>query len=311
MKIGLVDVDGHNYPNLALMKLSAWHKAQGDAVEWWWGWEHYDVVYLSKVFSDTYSADHDTPVNADQVIRGGSGYAIQTVSGIEVYDKALDPDLPPEVSRMTPDYSLYPTLTKDQAFGRLTEGCPKECPWCHVCKMQGCVSHQAAELGEFWNGQRLINLMDANILACTDRERLLEELVTSGASVNFDQGLDIQRMDDDVIALVNRMKIQTYHFAWDDPRLDLTDQFSRVGERLRIKSAASRMVYVLTNYGGSGLLDALERVYILRSLRFDPYVMIYNKPSAPDELKDLQRWCNNKIIFNAQPDFEKYDKRIG
>ena len=53
MRIGLVEVDGHGFPNLALMRLSAWHKAQGDTVEWWSGFEHYDRVYLSKVFTFT------------------------------------------------------------------------------------------------------------------------------------------------------------------------------------------------------------------------------------------------------------------
>ena len=85
MKIGLIDVDGHNFPNLALMKLSAWHKAKGDTVEWWWSdMVHYDVVYMSKVFSSEYSPDVPEPLNADQVIKGGTGYAIDLVNGVEV-----------------------------------------------------------------------------------------------------------------------------------------------------------------------------------------------------------------------------------
>lgn len=299
------------YPNIALMKLSAWHKALGDSVSWWWGWEHYDLVYMSKVFSSTYSEDHSTPTNADVVIRGGSGYAIQTVSGIETYASGLDKPLRHEIDHCYPDYSLYPKLTKSTAYGRLTVGCPKNCPWCHVCKMQGCVSRQVADLREFWDDQRVIDVMDANLLACADRERILQQLVNSKASINFNQGLDIQRMDDAVIDLVNRMYIKAFYFAWDDPAVDLTDQFAYVGDKLRIKRVATRNVYVLTNYGGSGIDDALERIYILRSLDFDPYVMIYNKPSAPENIRLLQRWCNNKIIFNAQPDFDKYDKRIG
>lgn len=72
MKIGLIDVDGHNFPNLALMRLSAWHKAQGDEVEWWWtDFVHYDIVYMSKIFSDAYSPDVPEPMNADKVIKGG------------------------------------------------------------------------------------------------------------------------------------------------------------------------------------------------------------------------------------------------
>lgn len=309
LKIGLIDVDGHNYPNLALMKISAYHKAQGDAVEWWWGWDRYDIVYMSKVFSDTYSADMPDPVNADLIVRGGSGYAIQTVGGIEIYDKDKDPHMPDCVARMMPDYSLYPELTKNQAYGRLTEGCPKKCPWCHVGAMQGTESRQVCDLDEFWSGQRIINLMDPNILACKNREKLLVRLADSGAAVNFDQGLDIGRMDQDVIEILNRMRVKKYHFAWDNPAIDMTDQFAFVGEKLRIKNRASRIVYVLTNFGDSGAEDTLERVYILRSLGFAPYVMIYNKPSAPQILRDIQRWCNNKIIFGACPYFEDYGGR--
>lgn len=91
MKIGLFDVDGHNYPNLALMKISAWHKARGDTVEWWWSdLVHYDIVYMSKVFSDTYTPDHTEPLNADQVIKGGTGYAITPEGGREVYHQERD-----------------------------------------------------------------------------------------------------------------------------------------------------------------------------------------------------------------------------
>lgn len=306
MKIGLIDVDSHNFPNLALMKLSAYHKARGDTVEWWWGWGHYDIVYMSKVFSDTYTPDKFTPANADKVSRGGSGYAIKTVGGVEIYDPNLDKPLEFEVEHMMPDYSLYPELTRDTAYGRLTVGCPKQCSWCHVCAMQGTVSRKVADLSEFWDGQKNIVLMDPNILACPDREQLLEQLIHSKAYIDFNQGLDIQRMDADVVELLNRCKVKAYHFAWDDPRVDLTDQFAKVGDMLKIKNRPSRMVYVMVNYGDSTIDDALERIYILRSLNFDPYVMIYDKPNAPKVYRDLQRWCNNKIIFGAEMDFEKY-----
>lgn len=91
MKVGLIDVDGHNFPNLALMRISARHKAQGDQVEWWQGdMFHYDIVYKSKVFSDAYSPDIPDPINADLVVKGGTGYAISLSNGKEVYDKNKD-----------------------------------------------------------------------------------------------------------------------------------------------------------------------------------------------------------------------------
>lgn len=77
MTVGLIDVDGHNFPNLALMRISAYHKARGDKVEWWLGdLFHYDLVYMSKVFSDAYSPDKPEPLNCDKVIKGGTGYNI-------------------------------------------------------------------------------------------------------------------------------------------------------------------------------------------------------------------------------------------
>lgn len=89
MRVGLIDVDAVNrkksspgFPNLALMRISAYRKAQGDDVEWWWSdFIHYDIVYMSKVFSDTYSPDVPEPMNADRVIKGGTGYAISTRGG--------------------------------------------------------------------------------------------------------------------------------------------------------------------------------------------------------------------------------------
>ena len=109
-----------------------------------------------------------------------------------------------------------------------------------------------------------------------------------------------------MIQIMNRLKVIVFYFAWDDPKVDLTNQFAYVGERLRIKNKSRRMVYVMTNYGGSGPEDTLERIYILKSLGYDPYVMIYNKPSAPKVIRDIQRWCNNKIIFGDCPYFEDY-----
>lgn len=102
MKIGLIDVDGHNYPNLPLMKLSTWHKAKGDTVEWYeplFG-GHYDKVYMSKVFS--FSEDYLYPIDADEVVKGGSGYCIHLEDGKEVFDRKADNSLPPPLNISTP-----------------------------------------------------------------------------------------------------------------------------------------------------------------------------------------------------------------
>ena len=153
MRIGLIDVDGHNFPNIPLMKLSAWHKKHGDAVEWYSPlMGHFDKVYMSKVFS--FSDDYAYAVDADEIIKGGSGYAISLQNGKEVYDKSKDTSLPYEIEHIYPDYSIYPELTKDTAFGFLTRGCPRGCGFCHVAGKEGQRSYKVADLSEFWNGQK-------------------------------------------------------------------------------------------------------------------------------------------------------------
>ena len=83
MRIGLIDVDGHNYPNLPLMKISAYHKGIGDHVEWYSPMsgiiQEYDKVYMSKVFS--FSPDYEYPIYAKEIQKGGSGYCIDVVGG--------------------------------------------------------------------------------------------------------------------------------------------------------------------------------------------------------------------------------------
>lgn len=303
MTIGLIDVDGHNFPNLALMKLSAWHKAKGDAVEWWWGFGQYDRVYMSKVFDTTYSADQTEPLNTKEVIRGGTGYG-------------LDNRLPDEVEHIYPDYSLYPELTRETAYGFLTRGCPRACGFCIVAGKEGRASVKVADLSEWWRGQKYIKLLDPNLLACPEHMDLLGQLADSGAWVDFTQGLDVRLTNARNVELMQSIKTQTIHFAWDNPAQDLTEHFWRFKDLSGIKDYRKLGVYVLTNYGdgetvAEKLENALRRIYPLRDLGYNPYVMIYDKPNAPQEIRLLQRWCNNRIIFRSEPDFYKYDPKRG
>ena len=311
MRVGLVDVDGHKFPNLPLMKLSAYHKSKGDTVEWWWtDMIHYDVVYMSKVFGSQYSKDVPEPINADRVIKGGTGYAIDLVEGKEIYTKARDPELPKEIECCCPDYSIYPTLAKDTACGFLTRGCPRGCGFCHVAAKEGKRTYQVADLKDFYRGQKNIQIMDPNILAWKDRELLLEQIERSGAYVDFNQGLDIRLTSKDIADQIGRMRVKCIHFAWDNPKDDLEPFFQKFTDWYHRKDPSRKMVYVLTNFG-STMEENLHRVYTLRGLGYDPYIMIYNKPNAPKEVRLLQRWCNNKVIFNEVPDFENYDPKKG
>jgi hypothetical protein len=297
VKVGLIDVDGHNFPNLALMKISAWHKAQGDDVEWCFPMSHYDIVYQSKVFDNTYSPDIDWIPQSDKIIKGGTGYG-------------LDNTLPYEIEHIYPDYSIYPEITRDTAYGFLTRGCPRGCKFCIVASKEGRRSYKVADLHEFWRGQKRIELLDPNILACKDHPDLLSQLVDSRAWVNFNQGLDIRLTNEENIALINQVKVKQIHFAWDNADDDLKPYFERY-KALATHKPHGRygMVYCLTNFG-STMEENLYRIYTLRDLGYDPYVMIYDKPNAPKEIKQLQRWVNNKFIFKSCDKFEDYKKGI-
>lgn len=291
MKIGLIDVDSHNFPNLCLMKLSAYHKAAGDTVEWWRPFRRYDLVYKSRVFTDTYSKDEITVRNAARVIKGGTGYG-------------TDNALPYDVEHTRPDYSLYPQFT-GIAYGFLSRGCPRNCGFCIVSGKEGRKSVKTADLSEFWDGQKEIKLMDANLLACADHEHLIEQLAQSRAWVDFTQGLDIRLVNRDNISLLNRVRTKAVHFAWDNPNEDLTGHFQRFLDFTTVKNSRKRRVYVLTNYGSTHEQD-LYRVNTLRAMGFDPYVMIYERPTAPPITRHLQRWVNNKRIFYTVNDFNDY-----
>ena len=291
MKIGLCDIDSHNWPNLCLMKLSAYHKARGDHVEWWRPEGQYDRVYKSRVFTDTYSKDTITVTNAGEVVCGGTGYG-------------LGPNLPDEVEHTYPDYSIYPQFS-GIAYGFLSRGCPRNCGFCLVSDKEGRRSIQVADLAEFWNGQKEVKLLDANLLACPDHEKLILQLAESRAYVDFSQGLDIRLITPDNVALLNRVRTKAIHFAWDNPDIDLTPDFRRFLELTAIKNVRKRKVYVLTNYGSTHEQD-LYRVETLRGMGYDPYVMVYDRPSAPPITRQLQRWVNNKRIFHTVPSFADY-----
>lgn len=303
MRIGLIDVDGHNFPNLALMRISAYYKARGDQVEWWWSdFVHYDIVYMSKIFSDAYTKDVPEPLNADKVIKGGTGYCISLVDGVEVFDKDKNEELPPEIEKMFPDYSLYPQF--DFAVSMTSRGCPRGCSFCHVAAKEGRCSVKVADVSDFWCGQKKIEVLDPNITACRDKRDLFRQYRETNAQIVFNQGLDIRLLNDDDIADINGMRIKDLHFAWDNPKDDLEGKFRNFANGFRRKSNIG-MVYCLTNFN-STMEENLYRIYTLRDMGYDPYVMVYDKPHAPKEIKMLQRWCNNKIIFKSCKRFEDY-----
>lgn len=287
MKIGLVAVDDHNFPNLSLMKISAYHKTLGDDVQWAGSLEYYDKVYMAKVF--TFSRDDDQAYQCNELIRGGTGYDLTS-------------RLPAVIETMFPDYSLYGIT--DTAYGFLTRGCPRGCQFCIVGKKEGLASKKVADLSNFWNGQKYIECLDPNLLACVDWQELLQQLIDSKAIVNVNQGMDIRFMTEEKQVMINQINLKMIHFAWDNYEFTTYQKLADYRQGFKLDGRHLR-VYVLTNFNTTHEQD-LERIYKLRELDYDPYVMVFDKQNASRTTRQMQRWVNNKFIFRTCEKFEDY-----
>ena len=225
MKIGLIDMDSHNFPNLCLMKLSEYHTRRGDRVEWWSPKGRYDLVYKSRVFTDTYSKDTIVVNNAEKVIQGGTGYG------------PGGKDLPYEIEHIRPDYFLYPRFL-GTAYGFLSRGCPRNCGFCIVSGKEGRRSVKVADLSEFWRGEDEIKLLDPNLLACPDHEALLEQLAASRENEqSVDAWLDM---------------VQNYYDLQelDRPTLMRLIQKIEISEKYRVDDYEERDIHIYYNFVG-------------------------------------------------------------
>lgn len=321
-RIGLIDVDGHNFPNLCLMKISAYHKSIGDYVEWWSSdsEQRYDIVYMSKVFGEAYSTDISEPINATRIVKGGTGYAIKLENGKEIYHKELDPPLSDEVETMYPDYSLYPQYTgygqplkKQTAYGFLTRGCPRGCSFCHVAAKEGERAYKVANLSQFWRGQGTICLGDPNILACPNSVDLLIQLRDCGAKIDLNQGIDARLITPENAELLASMNLKTPHFAMDTMA---SLEPAKKGIKLYIEACKrikgnwnwrNAKVFCLTNFDTTHEED-MNRIKAVQECECQPYVMIYNKPSAPLISRRLQRWTNNTMLYAKTKDFAEFQR---
>jgi hypothetical protein len=280
MKIGLLDVDGHHFPNLALMKLAAYHKRQGDDVEWVNHFEYYDKVYKSKVF--TFTPDDTTAIQADEVIKGGTGYGM--------YSDLFCDDT-------EPDYSIYPQYV--HAYGFLTRGCIRSCPWCIVPAKEGKI-RAYRDIETVLQDRKSAVLMDNNILAHTHGLQQLEKITIGGWKVDCNQGLDARLVTNDIAVLLSKVKwIKFIRFACDttasvDPLVAALDKLNKCGvKNYRV------FVYMLVK----DLNDAIERSKILKKLGVCPFAQPYrdfNTNKEPsNELKQFARYVNHKAIFNS------------
>ena len=286
--IGLYSADKNSYPNLALMKLSAYHKAKGDVVSWYVPLEKYDKIYSSKVF--TYSHENDYLPKGTK--KGGTGYqAFKT--------------LPNEIEHIKPDYTLYGI---DYSLGFLTRGCPNNCQWCIVPKKEGNIRSNA-DIKEFLQHDKAV-LMDNNVLACNHGIKQLEKISNLGIKVDFNQGLDARLIDDSIAKLLSKVKwLHPVRLACDTSSQMPIIQKAVTLLRWHNVTPSKYFIYVLVK----SIDDAIERIKFLKGLSLDPFAQPYreyqNNTEPTKEQKNFARWVNHKAVFKSVK-WDDYRKTI-
>jgi len=324
MNIALIDVDGHAkkkkwgatiYPNLAACaKLAAWHKQQGDNVEWYTPFSHYDRVYMAKVFN--FSPDFGYVINnADEIVKGGTGYDVHS-------------RLPEEVDRTQPDYSIYPEIPKDYAYGFLTRGCPNKCPWCVVPVKEGRIVPYMDVDEIAVDGRHNLVLMDNNILAAGDYAvEQLNKIIERGYHVDFNQALDARLVTDDfaqLLAKVKWLENNRIRFGCDTHKqiddcehaIELLEHYgfhgqfflyTMIGGKNDLEECYSRI-----NHWRQRMLQAREKRDRCNTY---PHAQPYRDPLSPHHTipkwqQDLAQWTNKKQKF-VVCDFKDFSPRKG
>ena len=298
MKIALVDMDyeyrksigrppRHRFPNFALMRISAWHKAQGDTVDWYpFPMEIPDKIYVSKCF--TWYKDVVQFAAADpEPIYGGTGYRMYN-------------ELPAEIDRMLPDYSIYPGC--DFAIGFLSRGCIRNCPWCVVPRKEGAL-RQYDDIERIAQDRKKIVLMDNNFLA-TDFEFVKEQLEKSvrlGLSIDFNQGLDARLITPENAELLAKCKWFTItgnnkYIRFSCDTAGMIEPLRHAVKTLRqVGYKGDVFVYILAQE----LAETLERLDKILAIdhKIQPFIQPYRNLDGDGEITDpelarLSRWCN-------------------
>lgn len=258
MRIGLHDAEKEylrhkTFPNYALMKISAYHKAQGDVVEWWdpIQTDSFDRIYSSKIFDFT----PENPYLPSWTIRGGTGYR----------DIPIHQTLPPEIDEAFPDYSIYPEC--GYAIGYLTRGCPNHCPWCVVPAKEGGIRpYRTWEQIVRQDTNKLV-LMDNNILACEYGIAQLESLIGSGYAIDLNQGMDARLVDDRIAGILARLKwIRFIRFSCDQAsQIEAIERAAALLER-HGKKPYNLFIYLLVTKDLEDAAYRLERLKCLKGI---------------------------------------------
>lgn len=319
MTIGLLDIDCHAskkkwgatvYPNLALCKISAWHKEQGDQVEWATPFTHYDILYRSKIFN--FSQDDLTIYDFDKEVRGGTGYDIHS-------------ELPQEIDDMQPDLSIYPHLPEGTSYGFLTRGCVHKCRWCVVPRKEGYI-RPYWDIDRVANGNKRIVLMDNNILAAGEYGmQQLQKIIDRGYRVDFNQALDARLVTYDNAKLLAQIK-------WlDNNRIrfgcDTKAQIAHCERAMEhINAFGFTGQYFLYTMLDGEFKECYDRINhwwkIMRQVREShegrqvyAYAQPFRDPDNPNRpipqwQKDMAGWVNKKAHFVAHS-FEDFEPRKG
>lgn len=335
MRIGLIDVDGHGkkkkwgatiYPNIALCKIARYHKQQGDTVEWARPKReivqtelfdsvriptknHYHRIYASKIFN--FSEDFDRKkFDTDEYIFGGTGYDISS-------------QLPDEIDRLQPDYSIYQNIPSDTAYGFLTRGCPNKCPWCVVPKKEGKIIPYMDVDEIAIDGRNKLVLMDNNILAAGDyAKEQLQKIIKRGYKVDFNQAIDARLVTEDFARLLAQVK-------WLYNRIrfgcDTTPQINDCERAMSmINSYGYKGEYFLYTMLNDNFSECYTRLmyWYHRNHRcreehlpnIYPYAQPYRDPlrknTPPSWQLDMSRWVNKHQCFQMT-DFANFSPRKG
>ena len=306
MNIGLLAVDS-NYPNLALMKISSYHKGKGDIVEWYNPFDKYDIVYMSKIFS--FTPDYGQYMtNTTQICKGGTGYDIYFT-------------LPEEIDLIKPDYSIYPSIGHKTAYGFLTRGCPNKCKWCIVPKKEGVIKPYMDVEEIAIDGRNELILMDNNILASDHGIEQIEKIIKMNEGrkkkikVDFNQGLDARLVTDEIAKMLSRLKwIQQIRFGCDTPKqIEECEKACAMIDKHGYKGEYFFYCILLDDFDESfSRVNHWKKKGSSRYLpHCQPFRDIANRSQIiPQWQKDMARWTDRKHLFRTC-EFEDFEPRKG
>ena len=319
------------FPNLACMKISAYHKSKGDTVTLkagYGGLEKHDKVYISKVFTETHVPE--SALSLPHVTYGGTGF---------FYDKVTF--LPPEIEHIKPDYNLYDGFIggisdtgdckaaykyfTDYSIGYTTRFCFRKCGFCVNRNYDGVRAWAAID--EFYDPERKkICLLDDNLFGYPEHYGILEQLQKIGKPFQYKQGLDIKLLNNRNAALLASSRYDgEYLFSFDDVadseliirKLELWRGFNTGRTKLYVLCAYDRRNQYDGEFWAHDIKALFQRIRILFQYKCLPYVMRYspykNSPFYGTYV-NIASWCNQPR-FGRTLSYEEYcraeDKRYG